>query len=99
MRLSLAIIVLTSFAPAVMIADDDASRSKLTGTWQGDKDAQKWILDQKADAIHVTYVEGDRTVADFECNTSGRECNMKESGKSAKVSMWFAGPKLVQLET
>lgn len=29
----------------------------------------------------------------------GRECKIREGGKSATVSMWFNGPKLVELET
>ena len=29
----------------------------------------------------------------------GRECEIKDSGRQAKVSMWFSGPKLVELET
>jgi len=29
----------------------------------------------------------------------GRECEGKDAGREAKISLWFSGPKLVQLET
>jgi len=82
-------------------ADDAINRAKLSGAWQlGDeKGGPKWIFDQKLDDVHITYLEGDRKVTEFECNTLGRECQTKVFGKSAKVSMWFSGSKLVELET
>ena len=35
----------------------------------------------------------------IEDNTMRRECEIKDSGKNAKVSIWYSGPKLVQMET
>ena len=52
-----------------------------------------------ADSIHVTISSGAQTVAEFECNTVGKECAVKDAGRKSKVSMWFNGPKLVELET
>ena len=49
--------------------------------------------------VRVTYMLGDRKVMDFECSTQGKECEIKDSGKSAKVSLWYNGPTLVELET
>jgi hypothetical protein len=40
-----------------------------------------------------------QTTADFECDLAGKECEVKDSGHPVKLSMWFSGPKLVQLET
>ena len=82
------------------LADDAINRAKLSGAWQlGDEKGPRWILDQRLDDVHLTYLEGDRKVTEFECNTIGRECQTKVSGKSAKVSMWFSGSKLVELDT
>lgn len=41
----------------------------------------------------------ERKVAEFECGTEGSECAIKDTGRHAKVSMWFNGSKLVVLET
>jgi len=85
-------------------ADDAADRVKLGGAWQvenpaGGQTAAMWTLLEKGDSIHVIHAEGARTIADFECNTEGKECAIKDSGKQGKVSMWFSGAKLVELET
>jgi len=78
-------------------ADDQTARAKLAGTWQAESDV--WSFDNKGDAIRVVHSTGNQTLAEFECNTMGSECSVKDSGKSAKVSLWYSGPKLVVLET
>ena len=83
-------------------ADDDSSRAKLLGRWQSDGNAEAkstWALEGLGDSIHVTLSNGTQTVADFECNTVGRECAVKDAGRKSKVSMYFNGPRLVELET
>lgn len=79
-------------------ADDLADRDKLAGSWQS-PDGERWVLDSKADSVHISEFDHDRKVSEFECNTLGRECAVKDGGKSAKVTMYFNGPKLVVLET
>jgi hypothetical protein len=49
--------------------------------------------------MHITHVALDQTSTQYECATSGRECDFATSGKPGKVSLWFNGAKLVQLET
>lgn len=103
MRMRLAIWVAALFS-ATTFGDDVSARANLMGTWQlengADKDAGSvWVLENKGDALHIAYSENDRQVADFECNTMGRECEGKDAGREAKISLWFSGPKLVQLET
>ncbi len=49
--------------------------------------------------LRITYSRGGRKVAEFECGTEGGECAIRDSGRHAKVSMWFNGSKLVVLET
>ena len=106
---------MTSFASAALLvaatafaaqayAADDQDHTKLAGTWQVEQGstedaASTWTFQERADAIHITTAQGATKLADFECNTEGRDCAVSESGKKIKVSMWFAGPMLVELET
>src|SRR5690349_21544456 len=88
---------------AAAFADDDSSRAKLMGRWEqsdGNGEAKcTWALQGLGDSIHVTNSNDIQTVLEFECNTVGKECTLKEAGRPSKVSMWFNGAKLVQLET
>jgi hypothetical protein len=86
---------------AALLGAADSDRAKLAGAWNaGEGDARAaWILAENGDSMHVTYMQNDRKVLDFECNTVGRECEVKDAGKPVKVSMWFNGPKLVVMET
>ncbi|MGA3044319.1 MAG: hypothetical protein ABSF54_26390 [Bryobacteraceae bacterium] len=97
-------------APAAMLfavaapAADDAGRGSINGEWQLEAGAGKgsgasWILESKNDEIHVTQLQNGQKMADFDCNTLGRECEAKDSGRHAKVSFYFNGSKLVELET
>ena len=91
-------------AAAIAFADDAIDRSKLIGAWQLQTSPDKasgtvWTFEEKGDSMHVVVSENNGKVADFECNVEGRECEIKESGKQAKISMWYSGPKLVELET
>jgi hypothetical protein len=82
------------------LADDSVDRVKLIGAWQPqDKSGAAWILQSEEQGLHLTQMQGDQKLADFECNTSGRECEAKGAGKGLKVSMWYSGPKLVVMET
>lgn len=85
-------------------AQDDMLRDRLPGTWQmvqenGSPAGQVWTIDQKGDKIHVKRTEGDKVVAEFACGTEGAECQGKTEDHKTKVSLWFNGPKLVELET
>jgi hypothetical protein len=46
----------------------------------------------------MTHTEAGRKIEDFECNTLGKECAVKQSGRQVKVSIWYNGPKLVEME-
>jgi hypothetical protein len=84
----------------VAMADDQADRAKLNGTWQSDTAGQSsWTLTENGDSIHIVNSSQGQPVEDFNCSTSGKECSVKHSGHSSKVSMWFNGSKLVELET
>ena len=94
---NVALMVLLSGAAAFSA---EADRAKLTGAWesQGDNRAT-WVLEAKGDTWHISYSEGAQKPTEFECATDGRECNVKELGHGAKISLWFNGPMLVELET
>lgn len=100
----------TLLAPGAMLlavgalAADSADRTKISGEWQLETGAGKdagegWILQNKDDAIHITQLRNGQKLAEFDCNTMGRDCEVTDSGRPAKVSFWFNGAKLVQLET
>ncbi|MCC7498055.1 MAG: hypothetical protein IT160_10795 [Bryobacterales bacterium] len=86
------------------VAGDFTDRAKLSGNWKvadsNDKSPEVWIIEEHAnDAIHFSHSDNDRVLAEFECNTMGKECQVKVEGKQAAVSMWFNGAALVQMET
>lgn len=80
-------------------ADDKADRASLVGSWVQNGGSGAWIIDSRADGLHVTQIEGSGPVADFQCNTEGQSCDIKIAGHKASVSMYYNGPALVQLET
>lgn len=102
MRNSLATLTILVFAVAAF-ADDAADRAKLIGTWQlehgSDKDGSQWTLQSKGDTIRIVHSQNTQKLADFQCNTAGRDCDVTDAGHSAKVSLYYNGPKLVQFET
>jgi len=86
---------------AVAQADNQTDRAKLVGSWvlvSGGGPAAAWTFTTNADGLHVTEREGTETVADFECNLGGRDCDVKVSGHKATISMYYNGPVLVELE-
>jgi len=95
---------LLTFGPVLLMADDSSARARLVGAWQPQdstaKDAGVWTLERKGDEVmHISYSVGDQKMIEFECGTTGKECKVKDSGKSATVSLWFNGSRLVALET
>jgi hypothetical protein len=92
-------------AGAAWSADNDPradTRANLAGTWQqtdGSGEKSTWILKETGTSVHIANSNDAQTVADFDCNTVGKECNVKLAGHKSKVSMWFNGSKLVELQT
>jgi len=78
-------------------ADDFADRAKITGTWQGEAKAV-WVLESQGDTFHITNSQGDKKIVEMAC-TLGKECEVKESGRKVKVTLYFNGPKLVVVKT
>lgn len=76
------------------------AQPNFSGTWRQQSDhAVRLVVEQKDDSVHITELKGTETIADYTCNTLGKECNVKYQGHAAKVSFWFNGSKLVELET
>jgi hypothetical protein len=83
--------------------DEVADRANLAGKWQpknGEKsDYSIWTLVDHNGSIRITEESNGQKVAEYECNTMGKECQVKEGGHAAKVSMWYNGPRLVEMRT
>lgn len=87
-------------AIASLRADDKATaRAALVGSWVQTGGAASWIIDSRADGLHVTQIESSGPVADFECNTYGQNCEVKIAGHKATESFYYNGATLIQLET
>ncbi len=87
-----------SLLGAIALAADD-DRAKLNGTWESSGGSETWVLAAKGDVWHISYSQGNQKPAEFECAADGHDCNVKEAGHPAKISLYFNGPKLVELET
>jgi len=88
-------------------------KPNLTGSWRlnpskSDSHAAKvtgttWVIDQKESALHVSEIsqraDGKEVKTDFDCTTDGKECEFKLDGQAAKISFWFNGTVLVEMES
>lgn len=82
-----------------LVADTQTDREALIGTWNETGGSQGWVIENGADGLHMTQIEASAPIADFTCATDGRDCDAKISGKKAKVSLYYNGAALIQLET
>lgn len=101
MRLiTLLCIVGAGAAPVASLAASVPPPCALCGSWrlQSDKSV-KWVFAQDGDKLHVQELSRDKVKADFTCNLEGKECVVKDSGRSEKVSLYLNGQALVELCT
>jgi hypothetical protein len=97
---------MTAFAVLLLgvpvLGDDASARAQLMGAWQqqdaSGKGISVWVVETKGNALHITNSQGDQNLSEIECKP-GAECEGTASGKKSKVTMYFNGPTLVQLET
>jgi hypothetical protein len=84
------------------LADDGDQRSKLTGSWQvqtsGAKEASSYVLQPLPDGMHIASSSEGKTVMEFDCKMA-TDCNVKDAGHHAKVTIYFNGAKLIETET
>ena len=100
-------IYMTAFAALLLwvpvLGGDASARAQLIGAWQQQDDSGKgisvWVAETKGDSLHITNSQGDQKLSEIECKPTGAECEGTDSGKKTKVTMYFNGPTLVQLET
>jgi hypothetical protein len=100
-------IYITAFAALLLwvpvLADDASARAQLIGAWQQQDDSGKgisvWVVETKDNSLHITNSQGDQKLSEINCKPTGAECEGTDSGKKTKVTMYFNGPTLVQLET
>ena len=100
-------IYMTAFAGLLLwvpvLADDASARAQLIGAWQQQDDSSKgisvWVVETKGNSLHITNLQGDQKLSEIDCKPAGAECEGTASGKKTKVTMYFNGPTLVQLET
>jgi hypothetical protein len=96
-----AIFVMLSVS-GLVFADDLATRALLLGQWESQDGAGQssvWTIERKGEALRVAASKGDQKLLEYECKPSGVDCDAWVSGKRAKISMYFNGPALVQIET
>jgi hypothetical protein len=83
------------------LADDFAERTKLYGSWQAEAEGGTtktvWTLENRGESFHIVNSQGEKKLADFAC-VLGQECEVKVGGRKVKVTMYFNGAKLVELE-
>ena len=96
---TLVVIGMALVSAAAGSAQGTDDRSRLSGTWESKDSHEKWVIDEKPDAVRLVRSESDQKKLEIQCNTMGRECPLKDEGKKAAVSIWYSGPKLVELET
>jgi len=95
MRLAL----LAALASTLVLAAGDGDRTRIPGKWQSQADGKVvWVVEDNGNSIHILRSEGDQKVAEFQC-AIGQECQVKDAGKKAKITMYYNGPKLIELET
>jgi hypothetical protein len=94
------IYILICIATAGIAAAQTGSAASLSGTWVLQKDSTvKLVVEQTPEKIHVQELKGGDVRTEYTCNLDGKDCAIKEEGHSAKVALWFNGPKLVELRT
>lgn len=95
----------------VSLWGQSGARPNLTGTWKlapAKSDVHEklsnvvWVIDQKDSTIHLsesaTTVDGKDWKVEFDCPTNGKECSVNEPGQAAKLSLWYNGPALIEME-
>jgi hypothetical protein len=78
-------------------AELNPERTRLLGTWRVDE--KTWSLEAVDEKMHLIRAEEGHELANFACNTMGRECSIQWGGNDAKVSLWFNGSMLVMMST
>jgi hypothetical protein len=100
-----AALTLGLFLFAVKSAGQTSDRPNFTGTWSLDKaksdlsttkvESLKWVIEQAGPDLKFAETAPDGKV-EFNCKTTGKECEVPSAKEPLKISMYFNGPALVQ---
>ena len=90
-----ALIVLTGL---LFAADNSGDRTKVAGKWLEPDSNLNWLIEDKGDSIRITQSQNNQQISLIDCKI-GSECNVKDGGHAAKITLYYNGPKLVELET
>jgi hypothetical protein len=94
-----AIAALSPLATPLQGDDKATARAALVGSWVQNGGSAGWVIDSRADGLHIKQIEGSGPIADFECNTYGQNCEVKIAGHKVTESFYYNGATLIQLET
>lgn len=99
MRVTAAILVLPFiFTCRIVASTGETGTPGFSGKWALQQDTSvELVLEQTSDSIQLRETKAGTMKTEYVCNTNGKECPAKDEGHSAKVSLWFNGPKLVEI--
>lgn len=82
-------------------AADSPDRDDLLGSWevQGGNAHETWSIQSDTKEMTVTRKQDGKVTFNVTCPPFGSECKGEDEGKNVKVSMYFNGAALVQIET
>jgi hypothetical protein len=88
---------------------DSQDRPDLNGVWRLEPsqcelhshvpDQLTWQIEQTDDAIHLVQRSGDKAGGEWRCGTNGKDCKVKDEGRSAVLNFYYNGAVLVELES
>jgi hypothetical protein len=97
-RASLALSMLVA---ATAWGQSHPERQQLLGSWQVEDGGnhETWVLENDGEMLRIARSEDGKVTFDLKCKPNGTDCASSDEGKKVKVSMYFNGSNLVQLET
>jgi hypothetical protein len=85
-------------ATAMTLVAQAPTRPDVSGTWVDQSTGSiKWVLTEKDGQMHVVETNGDKVETDFTCPLNGKECAVKQDGRSEKMMIYYNGDKLVEI--
>jgi hypothetical protein len=90
--------IIAILGAVAFFADDAGDRGKIVGKWLDQGSNLHWLIEDKGDSIRIMQSQNDQQVSLIDCKI-GSECQVKDGGRTAKITLYFNGPKLVEFET
>ena len=100
MRITIGCAALILFASMLLAQTPAQQDPSYDGTWVSRKDKDvKLMVQTVGNKVHIQEFKGSEMKWQYTCGISGKACKFKEGSRSATVSLWLNGPKLVELCT